>query len=325
MHGRQVETKPAITTILIFVIKYTINPIWSSLAAHPQDSQPAEEDICNIRICFEVMWNQLRSSAGCWTCKLRKKKCGEERPACLVCKSLALDCSGYGSRPDWMDCESKKKEVLARIQKTVKEVTGQKKKLAMQNRHKITSVHQPSIGSRLPHQLHTPFTSQETHSVLPFKSLSLSIVEPAPNFHQEDVAAYVAQNEPILLMHYLDNVFPCQFRFYQATLDEGGRGWLLSLLMQTKPLYYTACSLAAYHRQMMYYFSGRMLKPCFTNEALHLQYDIAVTALRKYLEELGSTDHERTLMEDVQLLSSMVLLVSTEVRCPFSKSAPSSS
>lgn len=39
---------------------------------------------------------------GCWTCRLRRKKCDEERPCCQNCTRLQLDCS-YGQKPAWMD------------------------------------------------------------------------------------------------------------------------------------------------------------------------------------------------------------------------------
>lgn len=44
-----------------------------------------------------------RSTQGCWTCRLRKKKCDENHPACFRCTSLGITCDGYGPRPFWMD------------------------------------------------------------------------------------------------------------------------------------------------------------------------------------------------------------------------------
>lgn len=44
-----------------------------------------------------------RSTHGCWTCRLRKKKCDENHPACFRCTSLHITCDGYGPRPYWMD------------------------------------------------------------------------------------------------------------------------------------------------------------------------------------------------------------------------------
>ncbi|OBT39050.1 hypothetical protein VE00_10879 [Pseudogymnoascus sp. WSF 3629] len=44
-----------------------------------------------------------RSTHGCWTCRLRKKKCDENHPSCSRCTSLQIACDGYGPRPYWMD------------------------------------------------------------------------------------------------------------------------------------------------------------------------------------------------------------------------------
>ncbi|KAK9385095.1 hypothetical protein V1515DRAFT_296557 [Lipomyces mesembrius] len=43
-----------------------------------------------------------RSRTGCWTCRLRRKKCSEEKPSCAACLRLKLTCDGYGERPDFM-------------------------------------------------------------------------------------------------------------------------------------------------------------------------------------------------------------------------------
>ncbi|KAK9324728.1 hypothetical protein V1517DRAFT_316703 [Lipomyces orientalis] len=56
---------------------------------------------------FTLGQHRRRSSAsrtrtGCWTCRLRRKKCTEEKPACAACLRLKLACDGYGDRPDFM-------------------------------------------------------------------------------------------------------------------------------------------------------------------------------------------------------------------------------
>lgn len=52
-------------------------------------------------------------------------------------------------------------------------------------------------------------------------------------------------------MHFLDAVFPLQYPMYEPGTSEGGRGWLLALLLRTKPLYHAALALSAYHRRTM--------------------------------------------------------------------------
>jgi hypothetical protein len=51
----------------------------------------------------------LCSRVGCWTCRLRGKKCDELRPDCATCEGLRITCHGYGQRPEWMDGGEKEK------------------------------------------------------------------------------------------------------------------------------------------------------------------------------------------------------------------------
>ncbi|TFK33218.1 fungal-specific transcription factor domain-containing protein [Crucibulum laeve] len=49
--------------------------------------------------------SQSASKGGCWTCRLRRKKCDEQREgdSCKTCKRLTIKCLGWGSkRPEWM-------------------------------------------------------------------------------------------------------------------------------------------------------------------------------------------------------------------------------
>ena len=51
-----------------------------------------------------------------------------------------------------------------------------------------------------------------------------------------------------LLMSFLDCVFPLQFPMYKPEMLEGGRGWLLALVLRRESLYHAALALSAYHR-----------------------------------------------------------------------------
>ncbi|WWC91482.1 uncharacterized protein L201_006428 [Kwoniella dendrophila CBS 6074] len=63
-----------------------------------------------------------RKRSGCLTCRLRKKKCDEGKPACGACTRLGLDCMGYeAKRPTWMNKKDKVKDATAQIKQTVNE------------------------------------------------------------------------------------------------------------------------------------------------------------------------------------------------------------
>ncbi|KAH6855446.1 putative C6 transcription factor [Chaetomium sp. MPI-CAGE-AT-0009] len=57
-----------------------------------------------------------RSKSGCWTCRLRRKKCPEDGPPCSSCESRGVACHGYGPRPAWKDRGDKEKQEAERLQ-----------------------------------------------------------------------------------------------------------------------------------------------------------------------------------------------------------------
>ncbi|KAE9399793.1 hypothetical protein BT96DRAFT_965533 [Gymnopus androsaceus JB14] len=57
------------------------------------------------RNAVDLPRSQVASKGGCWTCRLRRKKCDEQREgdSCRTCIRLTIDCLGWGpKRPEWM-------------------------------------------------------------------------------------------------------------------------------------------------------------------------------------------------------------------------------
>lgn len=95
-----------------------------------------------ISLCTAFTWNlpimtaPLRSKRGCWTCRLRKKKCDEGRPHCTTCESLSITCYGYGAKPDWMDNGEKERAISISIKEIVKH-TSRRKATAQAAKHGV--------------------------------------------------------------------------------------------------------------------------------------------------------------------------------------------
>jgi hypothetical protein len=51
-----------------------------------------------------------RSKTGCITCRRRKKKCDETKPACLNCQKNAVVCEGYPVKEIWRSGKQKLEE-----------------------------------------------------------------------------------------------------------------------------------------------------------------------------------------------------------------------
>lgn len=73
------------------------------------------------------MSHKVRSNAGCWTCRLRRKKCDERRPVCDGCGALEITCHFDDGKPDWMDGGPKQKAMADKIKMQVKKQASQRR------------------------------------------------------------------------------------------------------------------------------------------------------------------------------------------------------
>ncbi|KAL8297550.1 hypothetical protein RB597_006577 [Gaeumannomyces tritici] len=67
-----------------------------------------------------MLSSKPRSSDGCWTCRLRRKKCDEERPACAACLSLEIECLYSDAKPEWMDGADLQRDRAEAVKKLIK-------------------------------------------------------------------------------------------------------------------------------------------------------------------------------------------------------------
>ena len=123
------------------------------------------------------------------------------------------------------------------------------------------------------------------------------------------------EDEAGLIMHYLDRVFPLQFRFYASTPGEWGRGWLLSIILRTKPLYHAVLGIAAYHQHYDLYYgqSEEELPACPILDDLQKHYVLTLEGLQQHLERITSDNKTVSLGHHVEVSACIALLISLEV------------
>ncbi|KAF4172531.1 hypothetical protein CNMCM8694_001044 [Aspergillus lentulus] len=214
-----------------------------------------------------------RSNNGCWTCRIRHRKCDESLPACRECTERRIHCHGYGPQPGWVQDPVNLKKELQRIKRAVKENFRQTKKI--QN---ARLARRAKDDSRLPlqagHEHETPGTSQQ----------------PKRNIH-------MSFREAELLTHYLDYIFPMQYPYYRDNPYLGGRGWLFWLLTKKGPLREAALTLAALHEHTRSHFTT-----IDTERELLRYHTNAMRELRQVLthrEVDGFTTHHEQWLEFV--------------------------
>ncbi|KAH8650723.1 hypothetical protein BGZ61DRAFT_487758 [Ilyonectria robusta] len=219
-------------------------------------------------------------TSGCWTCKLRHRKCDLRTPTCRECNDRCIPCYGFGPKPLWMDGAAAERQELTRIKKAVKqnlrnlhihksqvhdwqvdrdstlfvEASSTTSQALVESESLLTLLAEVATG------LLSPMLLRDEHNY----SLEPSPVEGgyygqshigddgnAPtHLRRPQQPAYLCGFRPdsaSLVMHYLDYVFYWQYPYFRPNSHLGNRGWLLPFLINGGPLYYAALALSALH------------------------------------------------------------------------------
>ncbi|KAH7354617.1 fungal-specific transcription factor domain-containing protein [Rhexocercosporidium sp. MPI-PUGE-AT-0058] len=258
------------------------------------------------------MAKEARSKGACWTCRLRRKKCDELSPICVACSSHALPCYGY-SKPDWADGGSMQKAKLEELRIIIREMASSKRLLLKQRmskhstdlRDSSSEIKSVDVSSIVPDTYHltiddaTPKRNPPQHYAEIRKIFNFHL----PNQHVDrEMVEHDLSEE--LLTHYLDVVLPTQFPMSSDTKDASE--WLLPLIVRVKPLYHTAISIAAYHKEL----SGESVG---VRNYGNIHHGLALRELRRYLAESHESNLMASLESNIEVLATIVLLVYLEV------------
>jgi hypothetical protein len=260
----------------------------------------------------------IRSNRGCWTCRLRKKKCDEVLPGCLRCASVNVECH-YGLRPKWIGNAVLGKEELERI-KGIVGASASRKRAAFRAKTRSTT---DSASPNTSIQPINSFSHDQSFLYEVGEAIPIGPQGTAPSGNNLESKPLLLRNHPkwvedheaSLMMHYLDHVFYIQFRFHTPSISAGGRGWLLSLLTRTKPLYHAALSLSAFHQQSLLWFGQEDVQAQTDYlQSLERHHNLTLKELQLFIQahsENGSP--QRIFGANIQILACMVQLISFEV------------
>jgi hypothetical protein len=152
-----------------------------------------------------------RGRRGCWTCRIRHRRCDESSPECKECSTRSITCYGYDLEPpEWMSNDQLLQKELRQIKSAVKQNFRRVK--TIQNRQLARSTAQAAQSSRA--KATSRPESEITHGPAQIGSSTTNTIF----------------REAQYLLHYLDYIFPIQYAFYVDAPDQGGRGWLFFLL-----------------------------------------------------------------------------------------------
>jgi C6 transcription factor Pro1 len=236
----------------------------------------------------------IRSSNGCWTCRLRRKKCDEKHPVCDTCAALHITCHYNQDKPEWMDGGVRQEEMAERLKREVKEKTHHRRgeragattvELIVPDIHSDRAEPCPNPP---PIQLHRgadcTLTSKDARNSMPF-----------------------GRSDTILLMFYLEHLLPFLFPFYRPSLLQGGRAWILEMIINS-PVVRTAALC-----QSSYFFSLARGTGDVVWETVLAQTRDAFGVLRQALQVIDGSGITEHLHGAVRIMASIMQLQRFEI------------
>ena len=205
-----------------------------------------------------------RTRTGCITCRIRKKKCDEQRPVCEGCRSRQLTCYGYSDpAPDWYTGKANWKEVResdeAKSLRTLAE-TRYKIRRKVASTESTSSANESSVRNLESNDLLLRHLQVEAPSVMSNvdTSSSSNVLFGGSNIWQlrpdtiwwdskmRNLApdSDTSNEKTRLLMLFLDVIHPISFSFYKLDCITD-RNWMLNRVVSSKALYSSALSISA--------------------------------------------------------------------------------
>ncbi|KXJ96224.1 fungal-specific transcription factor domain-domain-containing protein [Microdochium bolleyi] len=281
--------------------------------------------------------HRLRSLRGCWTCRLRRKKCDEARPVCVACSGLEITCNYGEGKPAWMDGGRREKDKAAEVKAAIKARAAERrdrKWAVMLEPETRPAEPRPAKSTASPSPMSSPAGAHESPDTAPtnysttpaedyghsdgsaaiHESLAELCESPRSSDHDGDL-----ERETNHIMVYLDHVFPFFFPFYRPRLISGTRGWLLFLLLREKAIFHTALSLSSYFGAVA--FHSTRDRPTLQREAHNACQAVSWTdlvrhqelAIRQLQADVSRLSQQSNLRDSIRGLQSIIQLLEFEI------------
>ncbi|KAF2810303.1 uncharacterized protein BDZ99DRAFT_563187 [Mytilinidion resinicola] len=256
----------------------------------------------------------MRSSNGCWTCRLRRKKCDEKHPVCDVCAALCITCHSFlDARPEWMDGGAKQEEMAEQLKREVKEKAHRRR------------------GDRVVH-ISSDYVSTDEASTVDLMALPqkppmdlatpiCDLLRKTPGIHNDGMAPSpeastesreniaFGRSDTVLLTFYLEHLLPFLFPFYRPSLLQGGRSWVFEMMISSPVIRQaTLC-------QSSYFFSlarGTANRDAIWDEVL-TQTTNAFGVLRQALQVIDGSGVAKHLHGAVRIMASIMQMQRFEI------------
>jgi len=270
----------------------------------------------------------MRSSNGCWTCRLRRKKCDENHPVCDACAALYITCHyDQDNKPEWMDGGVKQEEMAKQVKREIKKKAHRRHgdRAVHISSHSVSVADTPTgelmvLPQEPPRDLTGPMSdllkaTADIHNDVMEPSSEASTLCPqrgADCVHSSQDACEnkaFGRSDAVLFMFYLENLFPFLFPFYRPSLLQGGRAWILEMMMSSSVFRQTALCQSSYFFSLM-----RGTADCdVVWEKVLTQTRNAFGVLRRSLQYIEGSDIAEHLHGAVRIMASIMQVQRFEI------------
>ncbi|PKK45364.1 hypothetical protein CI102_9955 [Trichoderma harzianum] len=269
---------------------------------------------------------KLRSFDGCWTCRVRRKKCAENRPVCDTCQALQITCYYEEEKPPWMDGGVRQMNMMEEIKAQIKLSATQKRKrkhlqILQAEASNLGHIDTESPATDVIDKTDTLIDSDPSPGHLGvaftsgFSNDSSSVLQDSPMQSKTPIGQGEADKELHLLMIYLDYVFPYLFPHYRSSILAGGRGWILEILHTNKAVYHSAVSLSTSFYAIVLNNGDRAHDEC-TMQMIHKfesQIELGLKELHKEVNYINTNAPGFDMNRGLVVMQSILQMIFFEV------------
>ncbi|KAL2822876.1 fungal-specific transcription factor domain-containing protein [Aspergillus granulosus] len=259
----------------------------------------------------------MRSFDGCWTCRLRRKKCDERRPVCVTCDTLYITCHYGHDKPGWMDGGVRQKQMVERIKAEVKESADRRRwaRVGRTSCQPPGTVTIPSGLIKSPEQLsggQTPPMSlaatSPSNGEAAISQLAIHDCQPDLN-NDKEYGMSLSKSDYLLFTFYLEHLLPFLFPFYRPPILQGGRAWIMELILNSAVMRRATLCQSSYFFSVIHGSSD-----CASLEELvGVRTRDAFAMLRQSIQFIGDSDITEHLHGAARILVSIMQLQRFEI------------
>ncbi|CAI6066129.1 unnamed protein product [Clonostachys chloroleuca] len=246
-----------------------------------------------------------RTSHGCWTCRLRRKKCDEQRPVCDTCAALCITCHYGDKKPEWMDGGTRQEKMIEQLKREVKQNAPYRR---FERPHVSgDKVFNTGSGERLAgpqNMMPEPKQNGRDRS----KESHVSPSQGTSCFHL-DRSSVVGRSDSILTTFYLQSVLPFLFPFYRPPIARGGTAWILELMIRSPVVRQATLCQGCFFFCLAQGTDSRQV----ICDTVFSQVREAFQSLEIAIQAMGGSDIIQNPQGAVQIMASIVQMLHFEV------------